>query len=102
MSDDAIITEAQIPTSESAPYFSNIPSKVATDALPEKGLSSIKGKSSEGILKKPKIGESHLLINGSIPEDKNIDTETIKAHIVGKTANELFIPFFAPLKKLSK
>lgn len=102
MSEDAIITDAQMPINESGPYFSKIPSKVAIEALPEKGLNRTKGKSSLGIFKKPKIGDRYLLIIGSIPDDKNIETETISAHIVGKIAKELFIPFFAPLKKLSK
>jgi hypothetical protein len=102
VSDDAIIIEAQMPTNVSGPYFSSIPSNVASEALPENGLSNMSGKSSLGICKKPSNGEKSLDIIGSALDARNIETETISAHIVGKTAKELFIPFFAPLKKLAK
>ena len=102
MSEEAIIIEADSPASESAPYFSRIPSNVANDALPENGRSNISGKISAGMPKNPSTGNSASVITGSTPEDKNIEIETISAHIVGKTLNELVIPFFAPLKKLAK
>ena len=102
VSDDAIIIEAQMPAKLSGPYFSSIPSNVASEALPENGLNKIKGKSSLGSLTNPSKGERAFDIIFSAPELKNIETETIRAHIVGKTAKELFIPFFAPLKKLEK
>ena len=60
VSDDAIIIEAQIPPSESGPYFSKIPSNVAREALPENGLNKIKGKSSKGIFKNRSINEKYL------------------------------------------
>ena len=37
-----------------------------------------------------------------MPEFKKSETDMISAHIVGSMEKELFIPFFAPLKKLSK
>lgn len=102
MSEEAIIIEAQTPTNESAPYLPRSPSKVANDALPENGLNKIKGKSSLGIFKKSSTKERYFVIKGSTPEPKNIETETISAHIVGNIENELFMPHLAPLKKLAK
>ncbi len=102
MSDDAIITDAQIPINESAPYSEMIVSKVAREALPENGRKRIKEKRAEGIPSLLKAGERNLLNAFSAPEETNIETETISAHIEGRSATELLIPFLAPLKKLEK
>lgn len=96
------MTEAQTPINESAPYVETIVSKVASEALPEKGRRIINEKSSDGIPNLSKTGDKKLLSAFSAPDAINIEIETIRAHIDGKIENELFIPFFAPLKKLSK
>ena len=102
MSEDAIIIEAQIPIYESAPYSEISVSKVASEALPEKGLKRIKEKRAEGMPILLKNGERKEERAFSAPDETNIETDTIRAHIDGKRENELFIPFFAPRKKLEK
>ena len=79
-----------------------IVSKVAREALPENGRKSIKEKRADGTPILLKIGERKELKAFSAPEETNIETETISAHIEGISAKELLIPFFAPLKKLEK
>ncbi len=102
MSDDAIISEAQIPTNESGPYFVIISSNVAIEALPENGRKIISGKSSLGMPILSKNGDKNVAIAFSAPDEINIETETTRAQIDGKSPIEPLKPDFAPFKKLEK
>ena len=86
----------------SAPYYENISSSIAIEALPETGLVTIKGISSEGT---PTL-ESGTLSNSetksSAPETLSIFTDMTRAHSVGRIEKEVDIPSFAPVIKLSK
>lgn len=102
MSVEAIITELAIPTSVSVPHFLSKFSKKAREALPENGLKISKGKISLGIPKREKIGAKILDISSARPEPRSILTETISAHIEGRSENAPFAPFDAPSKKQEK
>ncbi len=102
VSEDAIINDAQSPSSESAPNLFNIPSKIAREAPPDKGLTIISGKIPEGIFKNSKTGESSLDIKSLAPDASKIDTPTTKAQSVGSSLQALEIPSLAPSKKEEK
>ncbi len=102
MSVEAIITDAQIPTKESAPHRLSKLSKNASEALPENGLKISKGKISLGIPMRENIGAKSLVITSQMPEPRSILTETISAHIEGRSEKAPFAPFDAPSKKQEK
>lgn len=79
-----------------------ISSKVAREALPENGRKRIRGKSPDGTPIKSKNGDKKEEITFSAPDETNIETDTISAHIDGKREAAPFTPNFAPFKKLEK
>ena len=102
VSEEDIINELQIPSKESTPYFVNIPSKVAREALPDNGRVIMSGSIPDGTLKKVKTGETKLLIKSLAPDLSKIVIPTTNAQMVGSNLHALKMPSFAPNKKEEK
>ena len=99
VSDEPIITEAHNETKLSAPYFSNNPSSIAIDALPDIGLVMANGISSDGM----PILESGAVNNpetrSRTPDASSIRTLTRSAQSVGMSDTALCTPSLAPKRK---
>ena len=102
MSEEAIISEAQSASYESAPHFCKISSKVAREALPDIGLVIIKGKISLGTCKALHIGERAADKKSLAPDAVNRLTLITKAQSDGKSLHALIAPSLAPLRKAEK
>lgn len=99
---EPIIVEAINPIKESTPYLVIMSVATAIEALPEIGLKIARGKISEGILKIIRIGLIRLVIASMIPDSLKTLIERNSPKRVGKILYIIFIPSFAPSKKLSK
>lgn len=102
MSVEAVITELAIPIRVSVPHRRKRLSKKAREALPENGRKISNGKISLGIPMREKIGAKSLDIASQRPEPRSILTETMSAHIEGRSENAPLAPFAAPSKKQEK
>ena len=102
VSEDAIITDANLPINESGPKSLKIDDTNAKDPLPEIGFISINGTISFGIFKKLANEVKSLTKTSIAPDSLNMLTETIKAKIAGASLNVDFIPSFAPSTNASK
>lgn len=73
------------------------------DALPEIGLISIKGKTSDGIFSKPKKGDNEFFSKSKIPEYLRALIARKRAIRVGNILTTVSTPFFCTvLKKYQK
>ena len=102
MSLEARITDAQRALKESGPSLERISVKVAIEALPERGLVIIRVKISLGIPTSSSTGDSHFAKSSDAPEEENMETPTINAHIVGKSLRLAFAPSETPPKNAEK
>lgn len=80
----------------STPKVFIISKATAVDALPEIGLTNIKGSNSEGILIIPRKGESNLSNKSKMPEDLRAFMARNKAIRVGKILTTVLIPSLEP------
>jgi hypothetical protein len=86
----------------SVPHLLKRLSKKAREALPENGRKTSRGKISLGIPSLENSGIKSLDIASQRPEPRSILTETISAHIEGRSEKAPLAPLAAPSKKHEK
>lgn len=94
-----MMTDAQSPTKESAPYRDRISEKVARAPEPDMGRTIRRGNSSEGIPSKPPMGDNALARASASPEAWNRERAVTRARREGKMEKQERIPSPAPDRK---
>lgn len=101
VSEEPKITEAHLPMKLSVPYFEYISLSSAVEALPDTGLTSNIGVSSDGMPILLKAGESNFAISSVAPLAFSMLIAVMSKTSVGISSKALFNPCFAPVMKLS-
>ena len=100
MSDEAHITEAQIPIKLSGPYVLRVSESRAVEPLPESGLTMISEVSSEGIPKTDVIPCIHFASISQAPLARNMDVAVKIKTRIGIREKVPDTPSIAPEMKL--
>lgn len=97
-----IMTDAQSEGKLSAPRFLSRSSKIAREALPEKGRVKRSGSNSEGNPTRSAIGESNFDKSVRNPDARSIATPQSITDKEGISSMAVCIPFFAPRENMAK